>query len=111
MTPAAPDTAPDTDRSTDARLLLLDGRDNVLVARVPLAPGETLLIEGRRRVLSDAIGLGHKLARRPIAAGDAVLKYGAPIGTASRDIAPGDHVHLHNLQSSYTATHALEETP
>ena len=40
---------------------------------------------------------GHKRARRAVAAGEAVYKYGWPIGRATRDIAPGDWVHSHNL--------------
>ena len=43
-----------------------------------------------------------------MAVGERVIKYGAPIGRASRAIAPGDHVHLQNLVSDYTATYALE---
>jgi len=40
---------------------------------------------------------GHKYARRAIAAGESVVKYGQPIGHATRAIAPGEHVHVHNL--------------
>jgi hypothetical protein len=36
-----------------------------------------------------------------------VLKYGAPIGSATADIAPGAHVHVHNMMSDYTPTHHL----
>ena len=43
---------------------------------------------------------GHKYARRAIAAGEAVVKYGMPIGHATRDIAPGEHVHVHNLATN-----------
>ena len=43
---------------------------------------------------------GHKYARRAIAAGEAVIKYGMPIGHATRDIAPGEHVHVHNLATN-----------
>lgn len=42
----------------------------------------------------------HKLALAPIRAGSDVIKYGYPIGRATRDIAAGDHVHLHNLAST-----------
>ena len=52
--------------------------------------------------------LGHKLARRPIAPGEKVRKYGAPIGTATRAIAAGEHVHVHNLASDYTASISLQ---
>jgi len=40
---------------------------------------------------------GHKIARDPIAAGAAVVKYGQIIGYATADIAAGEHVHSHNL--------------
>lgn len=43
---------------------------------------------------------GHKYARRAIAAGEAVVKYGMPIGHATRAIAPGEHVHVHNLATN-----------
>ena len=41
--------------------------------------------------------MGHKFAVRPIKEGDAVHKYGQIIGFAGRDIAPGEHVHVHNV--------------
>jgi len=38
-----------------------------------------------------------------------VLKYGCPIGTATRAIAPGEHVHLHNVRSGYTRSISIGE--
>ncbi len=95
-------------QDTDPRLLLLSPRDNVFVLRAAIEAGETVTVSGQEVTVQSRIGMGHKLARQPIRAGDKVLKYGAPIGTATRDIAPGDHVHLDNLKSDYTATHSLE---
>ena len=43
---------------------------------------------------------GHKYARRPIAAGENVIKYGMPIGHATCDIAVGEHVHVHNVRTN-----------
>lgn len=43
---------------------------------------------------------GHKYARRAIARGENVVKYGMPIGHATCDIAPGEHVHVHNLATN-----------
>ena len=99
-----------TDERTDGRLLLLSPDDNVVVARAPVAAGEAIRLEGKSAVTDAAISIGHKLARRAIAAGDPIIKYGAVIGTATAAIAPGTHVHLHNVKSNYTATHALDET-
>ncbi len=94
---------------TDPRLLLLAPGDSVLVLRAPVEAGEEILVEGLRVRVPKALGMGQKIARRPIAAGEKVIKYGAPIGSASEAIAPGAHVHLHNLKSDYTPTHSLEE--
>jgi len=68
--------------------------DNVAVAPQAIAAGTR---EGDL-VFAD-IPAGHKAARRPIAAGEAVIKYGFPIGLATADIAPGEHVHVHNVRS------------
>ncbi len=96
------------DATTDRRLLLLHADDNVLIARAPIAAGETIHIAGAEVTLARAMPLGHKLARRAIAAGEKVRKYGAPIGTATQAIAAGAHVHVHNLASDYTASISLE---
>ncbi|MCA0420303.1 MAG: UxaA family hydrolase [Proteobacteria bacterium] len=93
----------------DPRLILLDPRDNVFVARVRLKAGETVETGAGPATLDRDIALAHKLARRTIAAGEKILKYGAPIGVATETIAPGAHVHVHNMRSDYTPTHHLED--
>jgi len=47
----------------------------------------------------EAIPPGHKIALCNIHANQAVMKYGARIGHAIRDIKSGEWVHLHNLAS------------
>lgn len=96
-------------RLTDPRLILLSPGDSVYVLRDQIAAGEAVMVEGVAVAFTQALGLGHKVARLPVAKGDKVIKYGAPIGRASRAIAPGDHVHLHNLVSDYTPTYALNK--
>ncbi|GGA59438.1 UxaA family hydrolase [Pelagibacterium lentulum] len=93
---------------TDSRLLLLAPDDNVLVARQSIDQGTILEIEGHTIALAVALGIGHKVARKPISSGEKVLKYGAPIGSATALIAVGEHVHIHNMQSDYTTTHVIE---
>ena len=46
------------------------------------------------------IALAHKVALRDIAAGEAILKYGVPIGVATEFIRRGEWVHLHNCRSA-----------
>lgn len=43
---------------------------------------------------------GHKEALVPIAEGENVIKYGFPIGHATRDIQPGERVHTDNLKTN-----------
>ncbi|MFO0844173.1 MAG: altronate dehydratase family protein [Gemmataceae bacterium] len=71
--------------------------DNTAVAARVLLAGQVLEHHGARITLSGRVGLGHKFALAKIAMGQAVRKYGQIIGFASRDIAPGDHVHVHNV--------------
>ncbi len=92
---------------TDPRLMLLSPGDSVYVLRDQIAASEAVMVNGVAVAFPQALGLGHKIARVLVAKGDQVIKYGAPIGRASRAIAPGDHVHLHNLVSDYTPTYAL----
>jgi len=46
------------------------------------------------------LSTGHKHALRPIAKGENVIKYGAPIGHATEDIGAGEWVHTHNLKTN-----------
>jgi hypothetical protein len=94
--------------ASDPRLLLLAPGDSVFVLRAPVDAGEVIRVAGRPAVVARRLGLGHKIARIALAAGQPVIKYGAPIGRATIDIRAGDHVHLHNLASGYTPTYALE---
>lgn len=85
----------------DARVeaLLMHGDDNVLLAVDNLPAGHVIRAGGTPVVLPAPIPSGHKLARRAIAAGETVLKYGQPIGRATAAIAAGEHVHVHNVES------------
>ena len=76
-----------------ARTLRLSDDDNVVVATERTEPGATVAggITAHQR-----IPFGHKFAIRPIAAGEAVVKFGQIIGFASKPIAAGDWVHEHN---------------
>lgn len=93
--------------ATDPRLLLLDARDNVFVARARIRGGERIAVAGISVTVAADVPLGHKIARRDIAVGEKVLKYGAPIGSAATAIRIGEHAHVHNIKSDYTPTYSL----
>lgn len=83
--------------------------DNIVVLTRSVEAGTIIEVDGRSIAVAKPLGLGHKLASRPIAAGEKIVKYGAAIGSASRDIAAGEHVHLHNMQSDYLPTYTLDD--
>jgi altronate hydrolase len=67
--------------------------DDVLIARAQLVSGT----EASGITVRGLVPAGHKVAVRAIAAGSPVRRYNQIIGFASKDILPGQHVHLHNL--------------
>jgi len=71
--------------------------DNVAVARVNLAAGQSIQFAGTSVTVREAIPAGHKIALAPIAPGEPVLRYGETIGRARLAIEPGTRVHTHNL--------------
>ena len=73
----------------------LNESDNVIIALKDLATGAVL--PGLDVPLAEAVARGHKIASRPIAEGEKVIRYGQTIGIATSAIAPGAHVHVHNL--------------
>jgi altronate dehydratase len=86
--------------STLPRVLLLNRRDNVAVAIRALRAGDQVELDGRQVDVAEDIPFGHKLAVAEIGAGDSVVKYGEVIGRATAAIAPGRHVHVHNVVSA-----------
>jgi len=86
-------------------ILMHEPEDDVGVAVVDLKAGteaRAVTLEGRYigtvKVTED-IPLGHKVAMRDISEGEEVIKYGRPIGRATKSIAKGSHVHIHNIKS------------
>ncbi len=79
-----------------ARTSLTVHPDDNVTTLMDSRPEDRLTDEGL--ALREPVPFGHKVARRAIAAGEAVIKYGVPIGTAIHDIQPGDHVHVHNCR-------------
>jgi altronate hydrolase len=77
-------------------VIRLDAADNVVVARTEIQKGTNISVEGIT-ALAD-VPQGHKLATRPIAAGEPILKYNTVIGYAAHDLVPGDYLHSHNIR-------------
>lgn len=88
------------------KALVIDPEDNVANLIGPGSKGQRVrcTVEGRNEVeeieLVDDLPSNHKLARRDIEKGEPILKYGLQIGTATRAIRRGEHVHAHNVESN-----------
>jgi altronate dehydratase small subunit len=84
------------------KTVMMKPNDQVAVALIDIPAGVQLTVtcQGQTHtvVLKDPIEFGHKFAVKPLQKGEDVLKYGEVIGIAQRDIAPGEHVHVHNLE-------------
>ena len=85
----------------DITSVLLHADDDVVNLLADAAPGDTVVVRDsdERLIAREFIPMGHKLARRTLAAGSPLRKYGEPIGTLTADVASGAHVHVHNLRS------------
>src|SRR5215467_7177049 len=71
--------------------------DNVAVARVPIAAGTELRVDGMPVLAMEPIPAGHKIALWDIAEGEVVERYGQCIGRAKTAIGAGQWIHTHNL--------------
>lgn len=99
----------DIAKNTDSRVLVLAPGDNVAIAKSDIPAGTTLQVMGVTVTLKSAMETGHKFAFLKVAKGGGITKYGAPIGVATQDIAPGDSMHIHNITSDYIPTYTLDE--
>ena len=93
----------------DSRVLVLAPGDNVAVAKSDISEGTTLMVMGHAVTLRHKEHVGHKFAFKPVKKGETITKYGAPIGVATADIAPGESMHIHNVTSDYIPTYTLDE--
>jgi len=89
-----------TERMPSA-FIVLSAEDNVGVAIKHIAPGSDVAAGELRLTARDEVPMGHKIALKPIAVGQKIIKFGVPVGSATQPIAAGAHVHMHNVKSDY----------
>jgi hypothetical protein len=82
-------------------VLRINPADSVVMAMTDLPAGTRLDLGDGQGELAiqtrEPIPFGHKIAVVSLKRGEHIIKYGASIGVATQDIAPGQHVHSHNL--------------
>ena len=91
-----------------SKVILLHPNDNILVCVAQIRAGDHIDIDGQSITISIDIGVGHKLARHALSIGDKVIRYGAPIGSLTNNVAAGEHVHMHNMKSDYIPSHTRQ---
>jgi altronate dehydratase small subunit len=87
----------------ESMVLVLHEMDNTVTALEDLKKGQQVVHDGEAGpetfTLQKDVAYAHKFARSLIPKGSDVLKYGEVIGVATADIHPGEHVHVHNVDS------------
>ena len=78
------------------KYIIIHQIDTVGVALHPLKKGE--VVNGI--TLLDDIPQAHKFALKDIKVNEDIIKYGMPIGHATKDILVGEHVHTHNVETN-----------
>jgi altronate dehydratase small subunit len=83
--------------------IVIKEQDNVATAIKDIQAGQEAVVGIGEQVINipvtQDIAYGHKFALRTITKGEAVLKYNCAIGRATCDIKPGQHAHVHNMES------------
>jgi len=87
------------------RAILIDPKDNVATVIDDVkSRDQVAVMVGKKKVATvralKAIPFAHKIALCNMTKGDTVLKYGVSIGSASKAIKKGDHVHIQNMESN-----------
>lgn len=83
--------------------VVIHAKDNVATCVDYFPAGSTISyfrggVEDSLQLLQD-IPLGHKVALCPISRNEDIIKYAESIGIATVDLKPGQHVHVHNMES------------
>ncbi len=92
-------------------MVRITSRDMVAVALKPLKAGDRIPAGDGEIILKEDLPMGHKAALRDIRKGEAVIKYGFPIGEATEDIPAGAHVHTNNLRTLLSGEKEYEWNP
>lgn len=89
------------------KALRIQPLDDVAVALTEIQPGEEILgVRAKERIPA-----GHKMALHRISEGCNVVKYSAPIGHATKNIEPGEWVHIHNVRTNLDSVLEYQYAP
>ena len=81
-------------------ILKINAADNVAVAIVPQKAGAQVNIDGKSIQLLQDIPAGHKIALQDFAEGENIIKYGYPIGHATKAVPAGSWMNENNIKTN-----------
>mgnify|MGYP005834341411 CR=1 FL=1 len=93
------------------KLIKINEKDNVAVALVDIKQGETVTLGEYQVTAREDIDKGHKIAFTDIAEGENIIKYGFPIGHATKPIASGEYIHTNNIKTNLKGLLEYTYTP
>lgn len=93
------------------RLIKIHEKDNVAVALTDIKRGETVTLGNFSVTALEDIDKGHKIAFQDIAADENIIKYGFPIGHATKPIKVGEYIHTHNIKTNLKGLLVYSYTP
>jgi altronate hydrolase len=94
--------------STQARVLRLDARDNVLVALTDLRKGEPVSYLGSEYSLLSDVPAKHKFLTADVNAGGEITMYGVLVGRAQENLRRGELLSTRNIRHAAAAFHEAE---
>ncbi|MBT2573739.1 altronate dehydratase [Bacillus sp. ISL-51] len=92
-------------------IMKIHPNDNVLLALRDIKKGEMLHMDGLVIEAKDDMKRGHKIALETIEENSGIIKYGFPIGHATRRISIGEHIHVHNVKTNLSDVQTYAYTP
>ncbi|QSQ08671.1 Altronate dehydratase [Koleobacter methoxysyntrophicus] len=82
------------------KILKINEKDNVVITLEDIKAGDVIETDRKSIYVKENIAVGHKLAIKKMNKGDKVIKYGFPIGHATKEINEGEWVHTHNIKTN-----------
>lgn len=82
------------------KFIKIHPKDKVAIALTEISRNEAVTADENTVAALENIGAGHKIALQDIAEGENVIKYGFPIGHATKTIKAGESVHTHNIKTN-----------
>lgn len=82
------------------KVLKIDSKDNVVTCLQTIEKDEVINVDGFDIKVNQDVKRFHKIAIKDLKKGDLVYKYGQVIGDMLEDAKAGDHIHVHNVEST-----------